>query len=182
MKHLKMETKVNVWKANLTNGLILGLIGVAYSLIMYFLDLTTNKSLGYVFILVEIVILFFLVKSYRDNFMHGTITFGQALGAGIVIIVYYTIISAIFIYILYALIDPGLIDKMIALSEEQSMKRGMTQEQIDLGMKITRKIMTAPFMTILSILGNMFFGTIISLIIAAFVRKEGNPLIDSPVN
>ena len=35
-----MEQNVNVWKANLTNGLILGLIGIVYSLVMYFLDLS----------------------------------------------------------------------------------------------------------------------------------------------
>jgi hypothetical protein len=28
---------------------------------------------------------------------------------------------------------------------------------------------------------SMFYGLIASLIIAAFVRKEGNPLIDAPV-
>ena len=27
-----MEEKVNLWKANLTNGLILGLVGIVYSL------------------------------------------------------------------------------------------------------------------------------------------------------
>ena len=32
-----MEQKVNVWKANLTNGLILALAGIVYSLVMYFL-------------------------------------------------------------------------------------------------------------------------------------------------
>jgi len=177
-----MEQKVNAWKANLTNGLILGLIGVAYSLIMYFLDLTTKQSLGYLFIIIEIVVLYFLVKSYRDNYMHGMITYGQALGAGMIICVYYAIIAAIFGYILYAIIDPGLIDKMLALSEEQNLKRGMTQEQIDLSMRVTKKIMTPVFMTIMAVLGNIFFGLIISLIVAAFVRKEGNPLVDSSPN
>jgi hypothetical protein len=173
-----MEPKVNVWKANLTNGLILGLIGIVYSLIMYFLDLSTNKWVGYPFLIVEIIILFFLVKSYRDNHMHGMITYGQAVGAGVVICLYYAIIMAIFTYILYAFIDPGLLDKMLAMSEEESLKRGFNQEQIDMGMKIARKITTAPVLTIFSLFGTMFFGTIMSLIVAAFVRKEGNPLVD----
>ena len=29
-----MEEKVNVWKTNLINGLILGLVGVVYSLVV----------------------------------------------------------------------------------------------------------------------------------------------------
>jgi hypothetical protein len=39
--------------------------------------------------------------------------------------------------------------------------------------------MTPPVMAIFGIFSNMFFGVIMSLIVAAFVRKEGNPLIDS---
>ena len=174
-----MEQKVNVWKANLTNGLILGLTGVVYTLVIYFLNMSTNRIQGFIFYLILIVVLYFLVKSYRDNYMHGMITFGQALGAGVVIFLYYSVITAIFSYILFAIIDPGLIDKMIAAAEETGMKRGFTQEQIDLSLQFQKKIMTPPVLTIMGIFGNMFFGLIISLIVAAFVRKEGNPLIDS---
>jgi hypothetical protein len=32
----------------------------------------------------------------------------------------------------------------------------------------------------ISIFGNMLYGVIMSLIVAIFAKKEGNPLIDSP--
>jgi hypothetical protein len=41
-------------------------------------------------------------------------------------------------------------------------------------------MMKPAFMAPFSILGNMILGLIISLIVAAFVRKEGNPLLDTP--
>ncbi len=176
-----MEKNVNVWKANLINGLILGLIGIVYSLVIYFLDLSFNKVQGWIFLLVQIVILFLLVKSYRDNYRHGLITFGQAFGAGMIICLYYAIISAIFVYILYTLIDPNLMDKQLAYTEELLLKRGLPQEAIDMSMNIQKKIMIPEVMAPVSILGSMFYGLIMSLIVAAFVRKEGNPLIDSPV-
>ncbi len=171
-----MEPNANPWKANLTNGLILGLVGVVYSLATYFFDLTLNKSVGYIFLVFEIVVLYFLVKSYRDNYKHGMLSYGEALGAGLIICLYYAIIMAIFTYILYAIIDKGLIDKQIALSEELLEKKGMPQSAIDAGMAMQRKIMRPGIIAPLSIFGNMFFGLIISLIIGAFVRKEGNPL------
>jgi len=174
-----MEEKVSVWKASLTNGLILGLLGVVYSLVVYFLDLSFNKVQGYVFLLILIVALFYLVKSYRDNFLHGYINFGQAVGAGVVIFVYYSIISAVFAYILYSVIDPGLIDKQLAFGEEMMIKRGLPQEAIDASMKIQKKMLVPGIMAPFSILGNMLTGTIMSLLVAIFVRKEGNPLIDS---
>jgi len=174
-----MEQKTNVWKANLTNGLILGLIGIVYTLVMYFMDLTINKIQGYVFLLILIVALFFLLKSYRDNYLHGYMTYGQAVGAGVVIFLYYSIIMAIFTYILYAIIDTGLIDKQLAAAEELMAKRGLPQEAMDAGLKVQKKMMKPEIMAPLGIFGNMLYGVIMSLIVAIFVKKEGNPLIDS---
>jgi hypothetical protein len=175
-----MEQKSNVWKANLTSGLILAMIGIVYTLVMYFLDLTINKTQGYVFLLILVVALFFLVKSYRDNYLHGYITYGQAVGAGVVIFLYYAILTAVFTYILFAIIDPGLIDKQLAAAEELMAKRGIPQEAMDAGLKIQKKMMKPEIMAPISIFGNMLYGVIMSLIVAIFVKKEGNPLIDSP--
>jgi hypothetical protein len=176
---IAMEEKVNVWKANLMNGLILGLLGIVYSLVVYFLNMSFNKAQGYIFIIIQFAVLFYLVKSYRDSYKHGMIAYGEALGAGVIICLYYAIIMAIFTYILYAVIDPGLMDKSLAYSEELLQKRGLPQASIDAGMTIQKKIMTPAFMAPVSILGNMFWGLIISLIVAAFVKKEGNPLADT---
>jgi hypothetical protein len=175
-----MEEKVSVWKANLTNGLILGLVGVVYSLVMYFLDLTFNQVQGYVFMVVQIALLYFLLKSYRDNYMHGQITYGQSVGAGVVITLYSAIIGAIFIYILYTVIDSGLTEKQLAFVEEKMLEKGAPQEAVDAGMAIQRKIMKPEIMAPFSLLGSMFWGTILSLIISIFIKKEGNPLIDTP--
>ena len=177
-----MEAKVNTWKANLTNGLILGLIGIAYNMILYFLDLTFNQTMGYLMLLIQIVVLFLLVKSYRDNYMHGYITYGQAIGAGVIIFLYSAIIMALFTYVLYAIIDPGLTAKKLASLEEIMLKKGTPQASIDVFMKMEEKIQKPAIAAPLSILGSVLVGTIMSLIIGIFVRKEGNPLIDSPEN
>jgi hypothetical protein len=175
-----MEEKVSVWKANLTNGLILGLVGVVYSLVMYFLDLTFNQVQGFVFMVVQIALMYFLLKSYRDNYMHGQITYGQSVGAGVVINLYSAIIGAIFIYILYTVIDSGLTEKQLAFVEEKMLEKGVPQEAADAGMAIQRKIMKPEIMAPFSLFGSMFWGTILSLIISIFIKKEGNPLIDTP--
>jgi hypothetical protein len=175
-----MEEKVSAWKANLTNGLILGLVGIVYTLLLYFLNQTFNKFLGYPLLIILGVTLFFLLKSYRDNFRHGILTYGEALGAGMITFLYYSILMAIFTYVLYTVIDPGLLDKSLAYAEEILQKRNMPQAQIDAGMAMQKKIMTPAFMAPISIFGNMISGLIISLIVSAFARKEGNPLIDTP--
>jgi hypothetical protein len=175
-----MEENASVWKANLTNGLILGMIGIIYTLVLYYINQTFNKNLGYLFFVIQIVALFFLVKSYRDNYLHGFIDYGRAVGAGVVIFLYCSVLAAIFSFILYKFIDTGLIAKALAFSEEAMQKRGMPQEAIDAGLRIQQKIMKPAIMSIISIFTGMLYGTVMSLIVAIFVRKEGNPLIDAP--
>jgi hypothetical protein len=177
-----MEEKVNPWKSNLTNGLILGLVGVVYSLLMYFLNLSLNKAQTYVFMIIQITVLYFLLKSYRDNYRHGQITFGQSVGAGVIINLYYAVIMAIFTYILYTVIDPGLIAKQLAMTEEGMVKKGLPQATIDAGMAFTAKIMKPGIMAFSNIFFLALWGTIISLLVSIFIKKEGNPLIDTPAN
>jgi hypothetical protein len=177
-----MEEKVNPWKSNLTNGLILGLVGIMYSLVMYFMDLILNPTQGYIYIVVQVIILFFLLKSYRDNIMHGQITYGQSVGAGVIIFLYSSILTAIFSYVLYTVIDPGLVAKQLAMAEQGMVDKGLPQAQIDAGLAFTAKIMKPAIMSVWSIVISMIWGTIVSLLISIFIRKEGNPLIETPQN
>jgi hypothetical protein len=174
--------KTSVWKANFTNGIIMGLAGVVYSLVMYFVDLSLNKTQGYVFLVILAVLLFLFLKAYRDNYLHGYITYGQSFGAGMVLFLYYSLITAVFAYILYKFIDPGLIDKQLAMTEELMVKRGAPQAAIDSGMNFQKKLMKPEIMAPFSIISTMIGGLIISLIVSIFVRKEGNPLVDQPSN
>jgi hypothetical protein len=101
---------------------------------------------------------------------------------GVIIFLYYSIITAVFTYILYKFIDTSLIAKLLALIEEAMGGRGYTQKQIDAAMMIQKKIMIPEILPVLGIIVSMFFGTIISLIVSIFTRNEGNPLIDVPKN
>lgn len=177
-----MEEKVNVWKANMTNGLILALAGIAFSLIIYFLDLTFNKSVGYINVPIQIALLYFLLKSYRDNFMHGKITYGQSVGAGVVMFVYFSVIFAVYTYLLWSVIDPGMVKKSMAFAEDAMVQKGTPQAAIDAGMAFTAKIMKPGIMAFFSIFGSMFFGVIYSLLVSIFIKREENPLLDSPAN
>ena len=88
---------------------------------------------------------------------------------------------AIFGFILYKFIDPGLIDKVIAMSEEAMLERGLPEAAIEQGMKVQKKLMTPGIMNAIGIFNNVLIGTVLSLIISIFTRKEGNPLIDDAI-
>ncbi|HLP74854.1 MAG TPA: DUF4199 domain-containing protein [Bacteroidales bacterium] len=176
-----MEENVNPWKANLTSGLILGFAGIVFTLVVWILDLTFNKTVGYLFPVIAVFLLYYFIKSYRDNYLHGRITYGQSVGAGVIIYLYYSVIIAVFTYFLYKVIDPDLSNKMLAFVEEQMRRSGRVPESaIESGMAIQRKIYKPEIMAPFSIFGNMIFGTVLSLIASIFTKKEGNPLLDTP--
>ncbi len=174
-----MDTNVSPWKANLNSGVIIALIGIVWTLGAYFMDVLLSPAQGYVYLVVFAVLLFIFVKSYRDNHLGGFMTYGQALGAGVIIALYAAIIGAVFAYILYTVIDPGLIEKTLAITEQKLIDKGMPEAAIEQGMSINKKIMTPPIMAAMSIVQGVFMSFLIMLILSIFLKKEGNPLIDS---
>lgn len=177
-----MEQKVNVWKANITNGLIMGMTAVIYTLAIYFAGLFFNKGQGYVFLVIQFGLLAYLVKSYRNNSLFGRITYGQAVGAVVIISLYSSVIIAVFQYLLYTVIDTGLIAKQLAFAEETMQAKGLPQETVSAAMKIQQKMITPGFIALMGILGNMLWGIIMSLVIAIFVKKTGNRHVVIPVD
>ena len=176
-----MDSKVSVWKANLNSGVIIGLLGIVFTLLIYFLDLSLETWVAFIWIPIYIVALFLGIKAYRDNYLKGFITYGQSMGAGVIIVLYYAIISAVFAYILYSFIDPGLIDKMLAVAEQRIIDRGLPESAVEQAMNMQSKIMKPWIMSLSSIFNSMLMGTVLVLIISIFTRKEGNPLIDESI-
>jgi|BarGraIncu00222A_1022003.scaffolds.fasta_scaffold102814_1 hypothetical protein len=174
-----MALHSSIWKANLSSGLILGLIIVVYTLIVYYLDLMFNVYQGYILYLIQILSLFILIKTYRENYKNGFITYGQAVSSGIVISLYAAIIYAAFIYILYAFIDSGLVNKQLAAIEENFVKAGLPQNFIDSGLEMQKKFLQPKIFAPVKLISNFLGGTIISLIVAIFIRREGNALLDN---
>lgn len=174
-----MDNQVNVWKANLQNGLFMACIGMIYTFIFYSLDLMSNQVQSYIFYVIQAAVLFFMLRSFREKYRSGFVTYNQSFGAGMVIFVYYSIIMAIFTFILYKFIDPTLIDQQLATAEQMLVDKGIPQSSIDMALEMQNSLMTPTFISISSIFGTLFFGTIFSLIISIFIKKEQNPLLEN---
>ncbi|MFN2336902.1 MAG: DUF4199 domain-containing protein, partial [Bacteroidales bacterium] len=101
------------------------------SLLAYMFDLTFKTWILWPSLLISVLVLFFLLRSYRDHYNNGYITYGKSVGAGVVINVYAALIAAVYIYVLYAFIDPGLVEKSLAVQEERFIARGMPDAAID---------------------------------------------------
>ena len=103
-------------------------------------------------------------------------SYGQGVGAGTIIGFYAGIIGAIFTFLLYEVIDPDLMGKLLTFTEERIAESGrVPEEMIDQTMEIQKKFMASWIMSIGVIINYLFFGVVVSLIASIFLKKEGNP-------
>ncbi|MBN2213048.1 MAG: DUF4199 domain-containing protein [Bacteroidales bacterium] len=170
-----MEKKTTLFNHSLTWGVILGIVLIVYTLILYFLNLSTNRALGYVSWLITIVIVFYAMKMYRDNVNQGALSFGNAFVIGLLVCIISGLISSIFAYIQFTVISPELIDKMVQIGEERLLSRGMPDDMVEQSMEMSRKFMTPTMISVMAFIMTIIFGAILSLILAAFVKREPNP-------
>lgn len=168
---MENNTKPTQFQTSLTWGLITGFAVIVYTLILYFADLMTNKPAGYVSILISIAGIYLGTKAYRDQSLNGFISYGKALGTGVLISLFSAILSIIFITVLYTVIDTELVNKVMSESQEKLLEQGMPEEQIEKGMEMTKKIFL-PMTIIGGLIFSVFAGFVISLITSAFLKKD----------
>jgi len=171
-----MEKKTTLFNHSLLWGVILGIVLIVYTLILYFLNLSTNRALGYVAWLIIIIVVFYAMKVYRDNVNQGVLSFGNAFVIGLLVCIISGLISAIFGYIQFSVLSPELIDKMLQITEERFLSRGMSDSMVESSLEMSRKLMTPAMIAVMSFVWSLIFGAILSLILAAIVKKEPNPV------
>jgi hypothetical protein len=182
-----MQNKQSILQYSMTNGAVLGLILVIFSVIEYVLDImpvnTRNIILMPAFsFLIMLVFMVISMKNYRNKVLGGYITFGDSFLLGLLIIAFSAIISSFYSLIFNLLIDPGYMDRVVEgitnWTYNLYLSMGLNESQIDEMMQKVNEQMTkmTPLRTFFSgILNSAIFGSIISLIISAFIRKDPPP-------
>jgi hypothetical protein len=178
-----MEEKVKTpfWKPALIYGAILGFVSVFLSLVFYFIGLNTENWTSWVIMLINLVLLVYLMIHYRKEYLGGYASFGQIflmvlVSAGIIS----TIINVVYMYLLYTVIDPGLLEQMRIMAEERIMSNSRIPESMyDDLMERMAKTMTVSYMTKMQLILGPVVNAVIGLIVAAFIKKEED--ISTPV-
>ena len=118
----------------LTFGLIAGAI---MSLLMLVTASMAEKIgfdkgvfVGYTMIVAGFLMVFFGVKSYRDNVAGGHVTFGRAFQVGLLITLVATACYVVSWQVLYYGFMPDFLDKYTAYALEQARQSGATEAEL----------------------------------------------------
>lgn len=105
--------------------------------------------------------------------------YGRALGAGVVISLVANILCAVFNYAYFALINPGFSDIIVQDQLDKMQAKGIDGARAEQAEKIIRFMMSPGMYAVQTLIGGFIVGVIISLIVAAFLKR--NEPMEPPV-
>jgi len=159
------------WQAAMTYGLYYAIVSIALTVVLYATDNMMSKATQWVGIVVIIAAVVIIQLAWRKS-LGGYMSYGQGLGIAVLSLVCASVIIAIFTFILYKFIDPGLIEQIKLATEEQLYQRGMPDEQINAAMAISSKFQTPAIMAIMAIINMAVMGLLFGAIAAIFTKKQ----------
>lgn len=170
-------------KIVLTFGLIAGAILAAMMLLtLPFQDqigFDKGAIIGYTTMVLAFLMVFFGVKSYRDNVAGGSVTFGRAFGVGLLITLVATICYVATWEVIYYKLAPDFGDKYAAYAIEKAKASGASEAELAEKLKqmtAFKEMYRNPLVNIaFTFLEPMPVGLVFTLVTAGILSRKRRP-------
>lgn len=159
-------------------GVFTGVGLIVFSAALYLLGFNGENKLTYLNYVFLAIGIYLGTKEYRDKVRSGFINYGQALGAGALISLFAGLLLAAYMYVFLKFLGTEVIDEMLKASEDELIRQGMSDSEIDQAMKYTSMIMVPGFISAMVVIMHTLIGFVISLIVAAVLKRESNSFED----
>lgn len=172
-----METKPRTLINNsLIYGLLTAAISIVFSVVAYILDVPFKSPVMFFSLVILLAGLVYGTLQYKNVYLGGNISFGKAFLSAFIIVLTAAVVSAVYSYVFLSFIDPAYLERIIQQSMDQTeaklVAKGLSEDQMAPALAMTRKFMSPLMISIMSIISTAVFGAILSLIAAAFLKKE----------
>lgn len=175
-------------KTVLTFGLIGGAVIAGLTLVTlpfaHKIGFDYSLVLGYTVMVLSFLMVFFGIRSYRDNVGGGAISFGRAFAVGALIVLIISVCYVVNWEILYFKFMPNFVNDYSNYMVEKMKAAGATQPAIDAKlqeMKQMKQMLDNPFLNAaMSFIEPLPVGLIITLISSLILKKRGKG--PSPAN
>lgn len=173
-------------KIVLTFGLIMGAILSAMMVLNHTMmdEIGFDKAeiIGYTTMILASMMVFFGIRSYRDNVAHGSISFGKALQVGLLIVLVANVCYVGTWQVIFYNFEPDFMEKYAAYAIDKARASGATAQEIAKETKEMNDMVTSfknPIVNVAySFLELLPVGLVASLLAAAvFSRKR--PLVEA---
>lgn len=161
-------------------GLLTGLVLIVFTLILFLAGVGDKSPLHFISFVIYIVMLYWGMVNIRDRQLDGTMNYGKAFGIGFWIIFFAAILVGIFTFFYLKYIDTGAIARQLQIAENKILARNPNISDADLNKALgMAKMFATPVMSAISqFIGSIIIGTIFSLIIAIFAKREDKTIAE----
>ena len=176
--------KKTVLKFGVIAGLVLSALMVSTIWLVDRIGFDGGMVLGYTTMMLSFLLVFFGIKSYRDNVSGGQISFGKAFTVGILIMLIACVFYVVTWQIVYFNFIPDFTDKYAAYALDKARASGATPEELAQQaeqMKYFVALYQNPlYNAAFTIVEPLPVGIPMTLISAAILRKRRKKEVDGP--
>lgn len=98
--------------------------------------------------------------------------YARALGLGVATLFFASLIIALFTFVFFKYIDPGMIDEILRNTEEVALSKGVPEEMIEQQIAMQEKFIQPAILAASTIFSTVLYGLIISLLTSIFLKKK----------
>lgn len=155
-------------------GLLTGLALIVFTLILFLVGVADKSPVRWASLIIYAGMMFWGVTNIRDRQLDGVMNYGKAFGTGFWIVLFTAILVGIFTFFYMKYIDTGAVGRAVAEAENKILAKNPNISDADLDKALGMvKAFANPIMSsIMQFIGNIIIGTVLSLIIAIFAKRE----------
>ncbi len=169
--------KKTVLTFGLISGLILSILTAGSLLLADKIGSGHSMALGYTIMVASFLLIYFGVRSYRDNTLGGKISFGRALACGILISLITTVCYVAMWEVLYFNFMPHFMDGYFAAQIHKVQSSGIDPATIAArvaAIRHSQELYQNPFVNMAyTFMEPLPVGLLITLISAVILRRKG---------
>ena len=168
MENQKVSTK----SIMINYGALLGLVLILINVIVYAMGNSYDQhwSIGLISFAVMIILIVLGIKKVKE-LNDGFLKISEALKVGLGIALISGVLSVIYTFIFTNYIEPDFFTNMMAIQEQKWMDAGLSDQDIENALELTKKMSGPMISSALSIVASVFFGFIISVITGAIMKR-----------
>lgn len=166
-----MENQTTTTRTALKWGVIIGIINILYSTAIMVSGQIGNQAMGYAVYLIIGVGIYLALNDFKKENL-GFISYGQGLGLGSMMSAIVGLLSSFYSFAYMKFIDSTITDQILKNAEREMEKKGLPDDQIEKAMEYSKMFMSPGVMFIAGVFFTVFLGFILSLIIAAIMKKN----------
>jgi len=170
-----------------TYALILTIVQAVFSLLMYFTGYQTEKLavgqyLNWISLPITIALLWMGIAAVREESADRSLSYGQGVGAGVLISLYSGLMSGVYNYIHFKFVNPEFFSYQMEMIRAKWAAAGMNSSQMEQAEAMAGKFMGPTISAIATPFMAVLFGLILSLIIAAILKRPASAAVPPPIS